>query len=149
MRMEPEFYNYAIYISHSPEDTPMAHAMVRTIQSMGLSVWPPPVTKQRGREWTERIVNAIESSEAFLFLVTPNTKFSTWMYFELGAAVGQTMKSLSRRVRPILVGDVPLLSLPPFLRQGQPIWIEAGLSSEEAAERLRYSLEQAGSSAAG
>src|SRR5580765_4728119 len=147
MQMGPEFHDYSIYISHSPEDTPMVQAMVRAINSIGLSAWPPIVPKQHTKKWAERVEKAIKNSETFLFLMTPNTKFSNWMYFELGAAVGRTMYGWSISIRPLLVGDVAHKSLPPFLRQGQPIWLELG-SPEDTAERLAESLMKAGTSAA-
>lgn len=91
----------SIFISYSRKDSVAAHTLMNEIKSLGMDVWvdwediPPAVG------WLNQILHGIEQSDAFLFLISPDSILSEVCKVEFEHA-----HKNAKRIIPIVVRDV-------------------------------------------
>lgn len=79
-----------IFLSHSSEDKELAEELAKQIRDfLGFSqrevfVSSEPEGIDAGADWFQKVSNALESSEAIVVLVTPESMKSNWVWFEIG-----------------------------------------------------------------
>jgi len=90
-----------LFVSYSRKDSAVARKLIQAFKDMGQDVWvdwediPPAV------DWLEQIFRGIEGSDAFLFLISPDSVASEVCNVEVGRAAQN-----NKRVIPIVVRDV-------------------------------------------
>jgi hypothetical protein len=74
-----------VFLSYAKADQPLADRLLRTLRSMSVDVWSDSEL-QAGDSWSDRLRSELLDSNLFVFLLTPQTRESSWVYQELGAA---------------------------------------------------------------
>jgi hypothetical protein len=111
-----------VFISHKREDADMAQAVADTLVEMNVDVWldldelklPPPKTAADHLELTEAIETGLQSSTHLLALITPRTRDSWWVPFEIGSC-----RALRKGLAFLLHRDVP--NLPSYMVVGDKL----------------------------
>ena len=92
--MVPKAGSKQFFLSHAAEDAPIAAVLRRLIErcSLGLAtVWfssdtAPTGGVAPGSPWFDQLVNKIDTSTAFLALITPTSAANLWLHYEAGCA---------------------------------------------------------------
>lgn len=95
-----------IFISYSHKDTEYAHRLANDLQSRGVDVWIDE-RLDYGSQWPNEIQKQLDSSDAFIIIMSPRSYSSEWVQSELQRA--------KRKLKPIfpllLEGNEPWLSV--------------------------------------
>src|SRR6185503_8149856 len=91
-----------IFVSYSRKDSVTARKLIQALKDMQQDVWVdwediPPAT-----DWLEQIFRGIEGSDAFIFLVSPDSAASEVCKVEVGHA-----SKNSKRIIPVVLRQVP------------------------------------------
>jgi TolB-like protein/Flp pilus assembly protein TadD len=112
--MEPK-----VFISHSSKDKATADAICDHLESAGVQCWIAPRDIKAGSDWTEGIIQGIDSSQIFVLVFSENANASEHVRREVAKAV-----SLGSSVIPFRIENVePNGSLAYFL--GTVHWLDA------------------------
>src|ERR1041385_7213160 len=90
-----------LFVSYSRKDSVTAHKLIEALKSIQQDVWvdwesiPPAV------DWLEQIFRGIEASDAFIFLISPDSIVSEVCKVEIGRAALN-----NKRIIPIALRDV-------------------------------------------
>src|SRR5688572_22316939 len=111
-----------IFISHKREDSDMAKVVASNLMEMNVDVWldvlarlpEQPSTPAEHLKITEAIETGLQSSTHLLALVTPHTKGSWWVPFEIGSC-----RALGRGLAFLLHRDVS--DLPSYMVVGESL----------------------------
>lgn len=102
---------YDVFISYCGADLEKAEQVKRYLEGNGLQCWFAPVDIHGNQDFTDEIPHAIESSKAFLLLLSAEAMESKWVQRELGEADQQELPiytlflepcELTRRFRFVL-----------------------------------------------
>ena len=95
-----------IFISYSHKDTKYAHKLADDLQRRGLDIWIDE-RLDYGSQWPHEIQKQLDSSDAFIIIMSPRSYSSEWVQSELQRA--------KRKLKPIfpllLEGNEPWLSV--------------------------------------
>ena len=94
-----------IFISYSHKDTAYAHGLANNLQSMGFDVWIDE-RLDYGSQWPLEIQKQLDTCDAFILIMTPNSLASDWVQSEL-----QRAKRKLKPIFPLLLKDEPWLSV--------------------------------------
>jgi adenylate cyclase len=92
-----------IFISYSRKDSERALSLAERLRGEGMSVWIDQQGIEAAKTWSEEIVNAIESSKAFVLLLSAHSVESINVARELSLAFES-----ERPLVPIAIDDVAL-----------------------------------------
>src|SRR6266542_4170606 len=90
-----------LFVSYSRKDSIIARKLIDALKDLQQDVWvdwediPPAV------DWLEQIFRGIEGSDAFIFLVSPDSIASDVCNVEIGRA-----KLNNKRIIPVVLRDV-------------------------------------------
>ena len=90
-----------LFVSYSRKDSVIAHKLIEAFKSIEQDVWvdwesiPPAV------DWLEQIFRGIETADAFIFIVSPDSIASEVCNVEIGRAALN-----NKRIIPIVIRDV-------------------------------------------
>ena len=96
-----------VFVSYSRKDTDFVRTLVGALDARGKEVWvdwegiPPTV------EFMEEIRGAVESADAFLFVLSPDSATSQVCNEELDQAV-----AFNKRIIPVVRREVPAADVP-------------------------------------
>lgn len=90
-----------VFISYSSAERELADGVCAGLEERGLRCWIAPRDIPPGRAYAEAIVEAIETADAFVLLLTASANESEHVFRELELATAS-----ARRVVPVLVGGV-------------------------------------------
>jgi predicted nucleotide-binding protein len=93
---------YVVFISYSSRDAFVASTLRGRVESAGAAVWLDRKDMEGGDVVLERIREGIDSCDEAIVLVSPYSRQSQWVTFEIGALWGQR-----KRVTPILIHTEP------------------------------------------
>jgi WD40 repeat protein len=102
---EPEHYD--AFVSYSHFDREFALTLKSALERGGESVWLDESEIHGGIRWSEELERAIEGSDAFLFLLSPDSAASQECGKELAHAI-----RLNKRILPVRVRDAADATLP-------------------------------------
>ncbi|MFT3890636.1 MAG: TIR domain-containing protein [Anaerolineales bacterium] len=95
-----------VFVSYSHKDTKYAHRLAEHLQQIGIDVWIDE-RLDYGSQWPNEIQKQLDSSDAFIIIMSPRAFASEWVQSELQRA--------KRKLKPIfpllLEGDEPWLSV--------------------------------------
>jgi hypothetical protein len=100
-----------VFVSYSRRDSEFVRRMADSISARGKDVWLDTQWIQDGEVFPEAIKRAIESSDAFLFVITPDSVGSAYCESEVDYA-----RQMQKRIVPVLREPVPDSELPAEIR---------------------------------
>lgn len=116
---------YHIFLSYSFQDMLWVSAFVDSLREQGVSVWFDVQEISIGERIQEPIEKALRESNVMVVILSANSVESSWIFFELGAAVAD-----NKRIIPVVIDDIAHERLPlpltryQYLREKSPV--EAG-----------------------
>jgi hypothetical protein len=90
-----------VFLSYAPEDQDFAISLSRELTEHGLRVWRPSAEILPGENPWLRVGKALESSQALVVLLSPQSLRSELLQSELDYALGNS--KFKERIFPILV----------------------------------------------
>lgn len=128
----------AVYISHSRENASVALKLCDALSNRGIQTWLDVRDLDVGSAWDDRIAQAIQASDAWLFLIGPGAN-DRWQRFEWQQVVEQdSYLEPSRALIPVVIGDA---DVPGFLNARQFIQVDpAGIDFEALAAKVATAL---------
>ena len=92
---------FDVFISHSSEDKILADAVCHTLEANGLKCWIAPRDITPGSDWTEAIINGIDSSKTFVLVFTTRANGSKYVLREVARAFENNTVVIPFRVEDI------------------------------------------------
>lgn len=125
-----------VLISYSRKDSALARKLIGEFKSFDLEVWvdwediPPAVG------WLEQIEQGIEESDAFIFLISPDSIISEVCKVEIEHA-----RKNHKRIVPILIRDVETKQVVPTIRDLNWIFLREQDDFKEGLEKVKIAIE--------
>lgn len=91
------------FISYSLADKDSAQHLTEELKRRGVQVFSMDNLVSPGEPWASKLQNAIEGSDLFLMLVSPDSERSPWIATETAFALTQAQRGRTRVV-PVLLG---------------------------------------------
>jgi hypothetical protein len=107
--------SYRVFLSHSHHDRWIAEVLREKVEAVGVSVWLDAVDIPGGGNVKERVKRGMRESDECAVLLTPASRQSEWVMYELGMA-----DILEIWLTPILLHVEPV-NLPGPIRELNPI----------------------------
>jgi hypothetical protein len=92
--------NMHIFISHATQDDAFVKHLRENLELRGLTVWVDSRYLTGGDKLKPKIFEAIEAADAFIFIISSHTFFSSWVLDETRHAL-----NVKKKVIPILLDD--------------------------------------------
>jgi WD40 repeat protein len=124
-----------ILISYSRKDSVIARKLMQGFRTLDLDVWvdwediPPAVG------WLEQIERGIEESDAFIFLISPDSIVSEVCKVEIEHA-----RKNQKRIVPILIRDVAPKDVVPAIRDLNWIYLREQDDFKEGLEKVKVAI---------
>lgn len=90
-----------VFISYSNKDKPVADAVVANLEGKGIRCWIAPRDVTPGTSWGDAIVDAIESSEVMVVILSENSNQSRQVVREVERAVANEVIIIPFRIENI------------------------------------------------
>lgn len=132
----PEGGSTDVFVSYSRSDQEFVRALVAALAAQEKKAWVDWEAIPPTAEWLAEIHAAIETSDAFLFVISPDSSSSTMCREELAHA-----EQLGKRIIPVNVRLVDPADLPPVLAELQWITFGDGRSFDRSVEELVETLD--------
>ena len=92
-----------VFISHAHTDEPLVRKVAAVLEDAGLEVWDDTREIMPGDNWADKVVQALQESDAMVVFLTPDAMRSRWVRRDIEYALGE--QSYRKRVIPVFVGD--------------------------------------------
>ncbi len=125
-----------IIVSYSRKDSAVARKLIAAFKKIDFDVWvdwediPPAVG------WLEQILQGIEESDAFIFLISPDSIVSEVCNVEIGHAAKN-----NKRIIPIVLRDVDPKMVNPIIRDLNWIFIREQDNFQEGIEKVNFAIK--------
>jgi hypothetical protein len=125
-----------LFVSYSRKDSVTAHKLIEAFKSIQQDVWvdwesiPPAV------DWLEQIFRGIEASDAFIFLISPDSIASEVCKVEITRAAIN-----NKRIIPIVLRDVDPKITPDNIRKLNWTFIRETDNFEEGLAKVKTAIE--------
>jgi hypothetical protein len=124
-----------VFISYSRKDSDWAAEIRSGLQLAGLEPYFDQQDIAAGEDWEARLSRLIESADAVVFILSPDSVQSVRCQWEIDRA-----HALAKRIIPILVKDVPAPEVPSVLRQLNYVYVDQQRSLVSAIGELTNAL---------
>lgn len=110
-----------VFLSYAHRDDEWTREFVRQLNTVGINVWWDEEKIAVGDTFAEKIEEGLRSSDYVIFILDSESSSSSWLSFELGAALG-----MGKRVIAVVSKDVKAIELPgpirskKYLTRGSP-----------------------------
>lgn len=99
-----------IFISHATANARLARTLAEAFESLGATTF---LASRAGdiradEDWLRGIERALQETDAYIVLLTPESTLRPWVNFEAGAAWFSGKQLLFLRVQDLAPGDIPL-----------------------------------------
>ena len=91
-----------VFISHSSKDRAIAVAICEELESAGIKCWIAPRDIQAGSDWTEGIIQGIDSCHVFILVFSANANSSEHVRREVAKAFALGLAVIPFRVEDII-----------------------------------------------
>ena len=106
---------YDVFVSYHHADAPFVRELVRALKEHHLAVWYDGERARAGESFMREIEEALEHSQFFLLVISPDYLSSPWAFFELGVAISSDASSTNgTHVLPVLLRPS---ELPPQIKK--------------------------------
>src|SRR5688572_14994274 len=125
-----------LFVSYSRKDSVAARKLIESFQSIDQDVWvdwesiPPAV------DWLEQIFRGIEESDAFIFLISPDSIASEVCKVEIARAALN-----NKRIIPIVLRDVHPSDTPENIRKLNWTFIRENDNFDEGLQKVKTAIE--------
>src|SRR5678815_1073144 len=125
-----------LFVSYSRKDSAAAHRLIEALKSIQQDVWvdwesiPPAV------DWLEQIFRGIEASDAFIFLISPDSIASEVCKVEITRAAIN-----NKRIIPVVLRDVQAKDSPENIRKLNWTFIRENDNFEEGLAKVKTAIE--------
>jgi WD40 repeat protein len=125
-----------LFVSYSRKDSATAHRLIEAFKSIQQDVWvdwesiPPAV------DWLEQIFRGIEASDAFIFLISPDSIASEVCKVEITRAAIN-----NKRIIPIVLRDVDPKITPDNIRKLNWTFIRETDNFDEGLAKVKTAIE--------
>ncbi len=123
-----------LFISYSSVDRHAVHELVKVLDSAGHEAWFD-LWLLPGQNWRQQTISAIEKSEAFVYVLTPESVESEWCRWEFSTAIEQ-----GKPIVPVLLH--PKTKFPDELNSHPYVDFTDGPTPEAVARLLSGLLRQ-------
>ncbi len=124
-----------IFISYSRKDTPIADSLAKDLTAVGIDVWMDREDIEVGERWSTAIQNALESAQAMVLVLSPDSMSSRNVEDEFTYFLDN-----NKPIVPIMIRPTRL-----HFQLHRLQWIDfTGDSPDQAYERLLRALNQVG-----
>lgn len=123
-----------VFVSYSRRDTPFVTRLAEDLKARGKDVWVDVDGIRDAEVFPLALLRAIEGSDAFLFVITPDSVASEYCEQELHHAA-----ELNKRIVPLILGPVPDEQIPEEIRFRN--WIPVNDDGDTAVERILIAIE--------
>jgi WD40 repeat protein len=125
-----------VFLSYSRRDTDFVRGLVADLEARGKSVWVDTEGISDGEVFPDAIRSAIEGSDSFVFVITPESAASAYCEQEVEHAL-----ALNKRVVPVLREPVPDEALPEAIRVRNWVPYTPDADANAASDRLVAALD--------
>ncbi len=125
-----------VFLSYSRRDGEFVHRLSTALDVRGKDVWLDTGSIADGEVFPQAIRSAIETSDAFLFVITPEAVSSAYCEQEVSYA-----RELGKRIVPVLRRSVPDSEIPPEIRERNWIPFTEDIEFDSAADRVVQALD--------
>jgi len=101
-----------LFVSYSRKDSTTAHKLIEAFRSIQQDVWVDWESIPPAADWLEQIFHGIEESDAFIFLISPDSIASEVCKVEINRAAQN-----NKRIIPIVLRDVDPKITPDNIRK--------------------------------
>jgi WD40 repeat protein len=126
----------SIFISYSRKDTAFVRRLHEALAARQRETWVDWEGIPPSADWMREIEAAIDSAEAFAFVLSPDSAASTVCAHELAHAVGH-----NKRLLPILWRDADAALVPPALARLNWIWLREADDFDAGLQNLLSALD--------
>jgi hypothetical protein len=125
-------HSVRVFISYARKDRPWVQEFTAGLREAGLDTYFDIADLSPGEPWQDRLESALRASEAFVFVLSPDSVVSPSTLLELGAAIGG-----DKRIIPVATGDLNWKDVPEVLLRYQFL---TERSAKEAGRRVAQTL---------
>ncbi len=125
-----------LFVSYSRKDSKTAHKLIDAIKKMDQEVWVDWESIPPAADWLEQIFRGIEESEAFIFVVSPDSIKSEVCNVEIGRAALN-----NKRIIPVVIRDVEPKTTNEIIRKLNWTFIRRGESFEDGLAKIKTAIE--------
>ena len=125
-----------VFISYSRKDKSFASRLCNALTKHSRDVWIDWEDIPSTAKWWAEISAAIEASEAFIFLISPDSIASTVCNNELNQAI-----TLHKRLLPLLIRDTPAPDMAPELSELNWIFLRESDDFDKSVSTLLEALD--------
>ena len=125
-----------IFVSYSRKDSETARKIIHALKELGEDVWVdwediPPAT-----DWLLQIFRGIEASDAFIFLISPDSTTSEVCKVEVGHAAKN-----SKRIIPVVLRHVPPQETIDIIRKLNWTFVRDEDVFDDGVKRIKNAIE--------
>lgn len=125
-----------LFVSYSRKDSKTARRLIEALTQMGQDVWVDWEDIPPAADWLEQIFRGIEGSDAFIFIVSPDSIKSEVCNVEIGRAALN-----NKRIIPVVIRDVEPKTTNEIIRKLNWTYIRKGESFEEGLAKIKTAIE--------
>ncbi len=130
-----------VFISHSSQDHEFVLLLANRLKNDAFDVWIDEWELKIGDSIVDKINKGIESSSAFIIVLSENTIDSHWVKKEVNASLMRQLTSRKIHILPILL-DIKASLLPPLLSDIFAAKFSSDVFSEESYKKLIEPIAQ-------
>jgi hypothetical protein len=120
----------SVFLSYAADDREFAIRIAEALEARGVNVWYD-LSVPIGDSLSDLIFQLISASDYLVVLISPNTKGSDWVTYELTTAVSKQLTARDITIVPVLIADA---EIPGFLNTYQHL--DCRKDVERGIERL-------------
>ena len=125
-----------LFVSYSRKDSKTAHKLIDAMKKMGQEVWVDWESIPPAADWLEQIFRGIEGSDAFIFIVSPDSIKSEVCNVEIGRAALN-----NKRIIPVVIRDVEPKTTNEIIRKLNWTFMRRGESFEDGLAKIKTAIE--------
>ena len=123
-----------IFLSHSTSDKPLARMIAQGLVDLGFGIWFDEWELQPGENWAKAVGKALESADAMVVLVSPDS-MQTWQREEIQYAL--TTPRFEGHLIPVIVKSTPDI---PWILETLNV-VRPGRTEAETVQRIADALQ--------
>src|SRR5689334_9077700 len=125
-----------LFVSYSRKDSTTAHKLIEAFKSIQQDVWVDWESIPPAADWLEQIFHGIEESDAFIFLISPDSIASEVCKVEINRAAQN-----NKRIIPIVLRDVDVKTAPDTIRKLNWTFMRETDNFEEGLAKVKTAIE--------
>ena len=125
-----------LFISYSRKDSAAARKVIQALAEMGQDIWVDWEDIPPGSAWMDQIKQGIERSDAFVFLLSPDSIISGYCTDEVNHA-----RKNNKRILPVVIRQVRPEDTIDIVRQLHWIFLREEEDFGESIQKIKFAIE--------